>query len=60
VVAAVALTLFLPCAAQCTVLLREHGLGFTALVIATTALVAWLGGMAIHLIISIPAIANFL
>ena len=59
-VAAVSLTLFLPCAAQLTVLWREQGAGFTVLVIITTALIAWLGGMVVHLIISIPAITNLL
>jgi Fe2+ transport system protein B len=50
----------LPCAAQLTVLWREQGAGFTVLVIITTALIAWLGGMVVHLIISIPAITNLL
>ncbi|MEW5784325.1 MAG: ferrous iron transport protein B [Bacillota bacterium] len=59
-VAAVTLTLFLPCAAQLAVLIREHGPGFAVLVAATTAVIAWLAGLAVHLLMSIHWIASLL
>ncbi len=59
-VAAVVLTLFLPCVAQMTVLLREHGLGFTCLVIVLTAIIAWLAGILVYLFTAIPFIAQLL
>lgn len=59
-VAAVVLTLFLPCVAQLTVLLREHGVGFTGLVVVLTALMAWLAGLLVYLLTSIPFITQLL
>jgi ferrous iron transport protein B len=59
-VAAVMLTLFLPCVAQLTVLVKEHGVGFAGLVAVVTALVAWLAGFIVYLFTSIPFIARLL
>lgn len=60
VVAAVVLTLFLPCVAQLTVLFREHGIGFTALVVVLTALIAWLTGFLVYLLTTVPFVAQLL
>ncbi|HOL18356.1 MAG TPA: nucleoside recognition domain-containing protein, partial [Bacillota bacterium] len=59
-IASVVLTLFLPCVAQFTVLIREHGLGFAALVAVLTASIAWMAGYFVNLLVSIPFLAQLL
>lgn len=58
--AAVVLTLFLPCIAQLTVLVREHGAGFAFLVAVLTALAAWAAGLLVSLLAGLPLVANML
>ena len=53
-VAAVVLTLFLPCAAQLAMLVREQGWRFACLVVLFTALVSWLAGMLLNLALKLP------
>ncbi len=59
-IAAVVLTLFLPCVAQFIVLIREHGLGFAALVAGLTAAIAWMAGYFVYLLVSNPFLAQLL
>jgi len=59
-VLAVVLTLFLPCVAQLTVLIKELGAKFAGLVLIITALVAWLAGYLVYLLISVPFIEKLI
>ena len=59
-VAAVVLTLFLPCVAQLTVLIREHGAGFAGMVAVITALFTWLAGYFVYQLTMLPFIARLL
>lgn len=53
-VAAVVLTLFLPCLAQVVMLFREYGARFTALVVGVTAALSWSAGLLVRLLVSLP------
>lgn len=53
-VAAVVLTLFLPCAAQLAMLVREQGWRFAGLVVLFTAIVSWLAGVLLNLALKLP------
>ncbi len=53
-VAAVVLTLFLPCLAQMVMLFKEYGVRFTALVATVTAAVSWSAGLLVHLLAGLP------
>lgn len=53
-VAAVVLTLFLPCLAQLAVMIRERGAAVSAVIVTVVAMVAVIAGILIHLLFSLP------
>ncbi len=55
-VAAVVLTLFLPCAAQLAMIIREHGWRPAWLVVSITTLICWLWGALVNQLIRLPFI----
>ncbi|MBS4031860.1 MAG: ferrous iron transporter B [Clostridiales bacterium] len=53
-VAAVVLTLFLPCLAQLAVMIRERGLAVSAVIVAAVAMIAVIAGIVINMLVSWP------
>lgn len=53
-VAAVVLTLFLPCLAQLAVMIRERGAAVSAIIAFFVAMIAIIAGIVIHILLSLP------
>jgi ferrous iron transport protein B len=55
-VAAVVLTLFLPCPAQLAVMIRERGAAVSAVIVAAVAMIAVIAGILVHVLLSASTI----
>ena len=53
-VAAVVLTLFLPCLAQLAVMIRERGAAVSVAIVAIVAMIAMIAGILINILLSLP------